>query len=274
MAREVTDPYNIEELTVSLNGLGYQFQYTSETSSTMRQAEEHVLEGGSLPAIFLTDHQTQGIGREGRKWLDKSGNSVLVSQVNRIKPDTTPSYMDLVALHVCRTIREVTGVDKAQIKYPNDLVIEDEKFGGILIINILQEGSYVATNTGIGINVHYSKQDLEDYPTDYGATALDLYTPRINRRVGLVLALMGGLKFTPADAQIFSTNNQYRQDYNNIWRGVSSVYGRIVQVETEEGVLVRGKVADTQIGQGVLIEDAWGSKWFNHFDTRMKVRVN
>lgn len=186
---EILDPYNLGELQPQMKKLGYHFQHTAQTPTTMKQAEDHARVGGNLPAVFLTDHQTNGIGREGRVWLDKPGASILVSQINGIKPNTSPAYVDLVALHVCRVINAVSGT-KAQIKYPNDLVIGQQKLGGILVVNINRDGQYLATNTGIG-NIHYTDRELEDCPTDYGATALDLHTPAVNRREGLVLALLG-----------------------------------------------------------------------------------
>ncbi len=264
---ETLDPYNLETLQPQMERLGYHFQYTPQTPTTMRLAEEHAKIGGSLPAVFLTDHQTQGIGREGRVWLDKPGASILVSQVGMIKSGISPVYVDLVALFASEVI-------KTQIKYPNDFVVDNEKVGGILVININHDGHYLATNTGIGINVHYTKNELADYPTDYGVTALDLHTPAANRREGLVLALMEGLKFVPIDAEVFIRNNQARQDWNNAWRAHSAVLQRMVRISSGDEILVEGRVVDTQISRGVLVESPRERNWFNAFDTKMKVRVN
>lgn len=270
---EVTDKYNLEELQKILGSLGYQLYYTPETATTMKLAENHIKTGQPTPAVFLTNHQTQGIGREGRLWLDKAGASVLLTGLFRIKPDTLPVFADLAALDSCGAISGLTSIRTARIKYPNDLVIDDKKTGGILALNIYEGTIYLGTSVGIGINVHYTKDELAQYPTDYGATALDMHTKEINPRQRLVAQLLRNLHYLPVDALIFQTNRQFQQDQNNRWRGYSSLYERCVQIEINNAALIGGKVVDTQIGRGILLENPFGNRWFNQFDTKMKVRL-
>jgi len=274
---EVLDPYDIKDLTITLDRLGYQFCYTPETPTTMKLAEDHVRAGGQMPTILrlaiLTDHQTQGIGREGRTWLDKLGASILVNGVLRIKPDTLPIFADMVALHTCRAMIASTGIDEVKIKYPNDLVIKDKKVGGLLVVSILDEAEYLGTSVGIGINAHYSEKELAEFPTDYGATALDLHAPKPISRQSLLLAIFDGFQFLPVDAETFQTNLQTQQDYNNSWRRHSSLFNKDVQVETDKQTVIQGRVVDTQISKGILLESLFGTRWFNRFATTMKVRI-
>lgn len=271
---EVIDLYDTEEkLTAIFGRLGYQFYYTPEAPTTMKLAEDHVRAGGQLPAIFLTDHQTQGIGREGRIWLDKPGASILVTGLLRIKPNTLPIFADMVALHTCRAMIASTGINEVRIKYPNDLVIKGKKAGGLLVVNILDEAKYLGTSAGIGINAHYNEQELAEFPTDYEATALDLHTPKPTSKQSLLLAIFDGLRFLPVDAETFQTNLQTQQDFNNSWREHSSLLNRYVQVETGEQVVIQGRVVDTQIGKGIYLESPLEKRWFNRFETAMKVRI-
>lgn len=267
------DPYNVDALIATLHNLGYEPYYTPETPTTMKLAEDHARAGGQMPAIFLTDHQTRGIGREDRTWLDKPGASILVTGLSRIKPNTIPIFADMIALHTCRAMIASTGIDEVRIKYPNDLVIDDKKAGGLLVVNILDGIRYLGTSAGIGINVHYSKEEVAAIPTDYGATALDLHTPKPVSRRSLLLAIFDGFQFLPVDAETLQTNLQNRQDLNNNWRRYSSLLNRQVQVETPEKMVIQGKVVDTQIGKGIYIENPVGKRWFNQFDTPMKVRT-
>ena len=269
----VDDPYNLETLKPRMEMLGYQFQHAPQTPTTMKQAEDHARAGGIIPAVFLTDHQTQGVGREGRVWLDKKSASILVTGLLKIKDDTIPTFADLVALHTCSILRSVPLIDNVCIKYPNDLVIDDKKMGGILVKNYYNDSrQYLATGVGIGINVHYSEEELAGYPTDYGATALDLHTLKANPRQAILVALFEKLRFLAVDAEVFTTNTQMQQYLNNWWRAHSSVLGRIVQVETDNTALIRGRVVDTQISKGILLDGQ--NRWFNQFDTRMKVRLD
>lgn len=274
MSSEVLDPYNLDELQPQIEGFGYKFHCIAETATTMILAEDYVRAGNKQPAVFLTDHQTQGIGREGRVWLDKPAASILVTAVLGIKDSTIPTFADLVALHTASILRSVPLIDNVCIKYPNDLVIGGKKVGGMLVVNHYDDGlQYLGTSVGIGVNVNYNKRELSRYNPDYGATALDLHTPKPNSRQAILLALFEKMRFLAVDAEVFTTNLQMQQKLNNLWRAHSSVLGRMVQVEAYGRVLVEGRVVDTQIGEGILVKGSLKTEWFNQFDTRMKVRL-
>ncbi len=268
---EVLDPYNLGELQPQVEGFGYQFHHILQTASSMILAEDYVKAANEQPAVFLTDHQTQGRGREGRVWLDKPGASILVTAVLGIKDSTIPTFADLVALHTTLILRSVPLIDNVCIKYPNDLVVSDQKVGGMLVINNYGGLKYLGTSIGIGVNVHYNEEELDNYPTDYGATALDLHTPKPNSRQLILAALLEPLRFLAVDAETFTTNIEQQQRLNNMWRGLSSVLGRKVRVEAEGETLVKGRVVDTQIGKGILLDG--NKRWFNQFETKMKVRL-
>lgn len=272
---EVLDPYNVAALTATLHNLGYEPYYTPETPTTMKLAEDHVRAGGQIPAIFWTDHQTKGMGRgDGRVWLDTPDASILVTGLLKIeKPKVLPIFADMVALHVCRAIRSSAGIDEVRIKYPNDLVIKDKKVGGLLVVNILDGTKYLGTSAGIGINAHYSEEEVAKIPTDYGATALDLHTPQPISRQSLLLAIFDGFQSLGVDATVFQTNRQTRQDTNNSWREYSFLLDRLVQIETDGQVVIRGKVVDTQISRGIYIENSLEKRWFSRVRTNMKVRI-
>ncbi len=268
----VGDPYNLKTLIPRMEDLGYQFHYTPETPTTMILAEKYVRTGNDEPAVFLADHQTQGRGREGRVWLDKPGASLLTTAVLGIKDNTISIFADMVALHVVSILRSVPLIDNVCIKYPNDLVIDDKKVGGLLVTNIYDESRiYLGTSVGIGVNIHYTQEELANYPTDYGATALDLHTPKLNSRQLILWSFLENLRFLSIDAEVFGTNLQMQQDLNNLWRAHSSILGRKVQVETDNEVVVQGAVVDTQIGRGISLGGK--TQWFNQFNTKMKVRV-
>lgn len=265
--KEVPDSYNVADLTPMLDTRGFLLHYIEETPSTMLLAEAHIKNGNRLPAVFLANHQTQGQGREGRVWTDRAGASLLVSVGMQSEESLTPVFADLVALRVCRTLRR-QGIDRAQVKYPNDIVVDGKKAGGILVKNVYDGDRYLGTNIGIGLNVHYTEQEVEGYGKDYPATALDVYTPA-HSRATLLIALLEGIKELPTEAQIFTANRSFQDKSNELWREYSSVLGKKVQIESDEAVVVKGSVMDTQIGRGILINE----RWFSRFDTSMKVRV-
>lgn len=271
---ETLNNYDIGRLKAIVGDLGYEFNYTPQIASTMFLVEQHALTDGRSPVLFLTDHQTQGRGREGRVWLDKPKSSVLMSAFFQTRERSIAVFADLVALKTCLAVRQVSGVGDVKIKYPNDLTITDKKLGGILAQNIYRQTTYLGTSVGIGLNVHYGTEDLEGYDTDYGMTALDLHTPQPISRQSLVVAVLRNVRYLGPDAEVAETNLQMREDYNNLWRGVSSVLNRIVTIKAVgRDEVIRGRVVDTQVGKGILVDVSGSGKWFNQFDTSMKVRL-
>lgn len=268
----IPDPYNIERLGQKMEGLGFLLEYSSETPTTMAIIEEHALRGVTSPLVALTDHQTQGVGREGRIWTDTPGKSILMSVLARIKEPSITTYTDLVALRICQALRQATDQPLPfQIKWPNDIVYEDKKVGGILVEHIENgQGRYVATNVGIGINVHQTDSQLP--PTDYGATSLDIVAGKPLSREDLVLQILKGIRDIGPDAEIAEVNPASKAFYDQLWRKFSSLLGRTVEVSGGEKPIV-GRVTDTQIGQGLVVKTTTGEQIIIVFDTKMTIRI-
>ena len=115
----------------------YTLKYYPECQSTM-----------DIPAtagtIVYTDKQTAGRGTRNRSWVSKPGN--LLCTINYAKPlEFTP---ELFCLLVGIKIIESIGNSKVKLRWPNDIVINGKKCGGVLITN---NGDI--TKIGIGINL-------------------------------------------------------------------------------------------------------------------------
>ncbi len=110
------------------------------------RAGEHVPEGTWLVA----DRQDAGRGRQGRTWFDGLGNFMGSTVVHRQPSDPAASSL---ALLTGLTLHEVIAPlvpppHRAELKWPNDLLIGDAKLSGILL-----EGEGAAVVIGIGVNL-------------------------------------------------------------------------------------------------------------------------
>ena len=83
-----------------------------------------------------------------------------------IAPDTAPQLTLLMAMAVTRVIRELTGLS-AQIKWPNDVVVNAKKVCGILTEMQLKDGviDYVVVGTGVNVNQTSIPVELESSAT-------------------------------------------------------------------------------------------------------------
>jgi biotin-[acetyl-CoA-carboxylase] ligase BirA-like protein len=159
----VNDSLAAEIVAPHIRGrFGKPYRYEPECESTQLLLLDSRLPEGATAA---TDHQTGGKGRHGRQWLAPAGTSVLASVMLHPPAERHLPELSLVAaLAAAEAIEGATGLT-AQIKWPNDVMLNRRKVAGILCE--LSDGTVVA---GIGMNVNQTRDQLPlDAPTEPGS---------------------------------------------------------------------------------------------------------
>lgn len=104
------------------------------------------------PTVFVAWHQTAGRGRGGRRWESPAGDgvyaSVLVPVVAAAALEALPLLLPVL---LCRALRAI-GLEGCGLKWPNDLVVDGRKLGGLLIESVSVGSSPQAAILGFGIN--------------------------------------------------------------------------------------------------------------------------
>ncbi|MDP3878821.1 MAG: biotin--[acetyl-CoA-carboxylase] ligase [Dehalococcoidales bacterium] len=139
--------------------IGQRAIYFPSLTSTMDIARQEARQGAAEGTVIIADEQTAGRGRLQRAWLSPGG-SIAVSVILRPPLDHLPSLVMLASLSVVHSIKLTTGL-KAQIKWPNDVLLYGKKVCGILIENDLKGRRVNHAIIGIGINVNLK---LSDFP--------------------------------------------------------------------------------------------------------------
>ena len=136
-------------------------------------------------AIATTDHQTGGRGRLGGAWVEAPATSVLVSVLLRPPRDRPAPELSLVAaLATALTVEDATMLS-AQIKWPNDVMLDRRKVAGILAE---LKGDVVVL--GIGLNVNQTREQLPA-ETKVAAASLRTIDGRKRDREELLELLLG-----------------------------------------------------------------------------------
>ena len=162
MSAIAADSLSFDAVAPHVRGrFGKPYLYEPECEST-----QLLLVGSGLPegAAAATDHQTGGRGRLGRRWEEPTASSVLVSVM--LHPPAgrhLPELSLVAALAAAEAVEGATGLS-AQIKWPNDVMLNRRKVAGIL--SELSDGTVVV---GIGINVNQTRDELPDAPTPPGS---------------------------------------------------------------------------------------------------------
>jgi BirA family transcriptional regulator, biotin operon repressor / biotin---[acetyl-CoA-carboxylase] ligase len=118
------------------------------TDSTNARAKELAEAGAPGGLVATADEQTAGRGRRGRAWFAPPRTSLLYSAL--LRPfDGDPLLSLAVPLAVCEAAEAVAPV-RCQVKWPNDIWIDERKVAGVLIEARPDQGWAVI---GIGLNV-------------------------------------------------------------------------------------------------------------------------
>jgi BirA family biotin operon repressor/biotin-[acetyl-CoA-carboxylase] ligase len=138
------------------------------TDSTNARARELVEAGAPGGTVVTAAEQTAGRGRQGRTWTAPPGKALLYSAV--LRPlDERHLLLPLAApLAVCDAAEELAPGIECQIKWPNDIWVEERKLAGVLIEAKPQDGWAVI---GIGLNLSISPGE---FPPELRETATSL----------------------------------------------------------------------------------------------------
>ncbi len=175
-------------LGAGLAPLGLELLLVDATASTNALAAERVRAGDGPGLVVVADHQTGGRGRLDRRWETPPGTAAVYSCV--LAPDVPaaswPWLPLLTGLATARTLRR-HGVDGG-VKWPNDVLVGEEKIAGILVEQVDGPGGPVAV-VGVGVNADLRADELP-VPT---ATSVGLVTGRPVDRTALLVDLLTDL---------------------------------------------------------------------------------
>ncbi len=100
-------------------------------------------------------NQTGGRGQRGRVWLDMPGQSLLMSiiilPVREIQEQF--AFNASIATAVANVLQNTSRNWQVHVKWPNDIIVNDKKAGGILIENVLRGSKWTHSVVGLGLNV-------------------------------------------------------------------------------------------------------------------------
>lgn len=173
-------------------------------------------------ALYFAEHQTDGVGRQGRTWISApAGGSLAFSLLRRFA--AAPAALSGLSLVAGIAIAEALGVEGVGLKWPNDLVARGRKLGGILVnLQSTPEGDCKAV-IGIGLNLDLpdSAAGTIDQPwTDFARLA-----GAAPARNALAARLLEGL--LPALAQFEADG---LAPFHARWQGLDALAGRPVRI--------------------------------------------
>ncbi|HNT32775.1 MAG TPA: biotin--[acetyl-CoA-carboxylase] ligase [Candidatus Aminicenantes bacterium] len=161
--------------------------------STNDEARKRAREGAPAGTVVVAREQTGGRGTKGRSWFSPRGAGLYVSVVLRPGTDAALSLLPLAAgLAARRSVERTAGIP-AKVRWPNDIVWQGRKLGGILCESGLSGFRSRYAIVGLGLNL---SQDESDFPEEWRARAgsLRLAAGRIIDREDVLAAFLEELE--------------------------------------------------------------------------------
>lgn len=242
-------PYEIKrELKTKIVGRDI-FHY-KEVGSTQEIAKGLATKGSRDGALVAAETQTAGKGRRNRNWCSPEGG-IYLSII--LRPEIAPSQAPLMALlagvATAKTIRKLHKV-KAELKWPNDIQINDRKVGGVLI-EIAAEADFVNwLVVGIGLNANTKTVSL---PPELRTTAVSLEEEcgREIPRVEFVRRLLEEI-----ERLYLVFKEQGSAPILEGWKSMANTLG--VPVQVTNGKVIEGEAVDVDRDGALIIKLADG----------------
>jgi BirA family transcriptional regulator, biotin operon repressor / biotin---[acetyl-CoA-carboxylase] ligase len=219
--------------------------------------------------VMLAEYQTAGRGRRGRAWLAPPGGAICLSLswTFRDVPADLGALGLVIGVCELRALHAL-GVTGAKLKWPNDVLVDERKLGGILIELRAESGGPACVVIGIGLNVALGAPLLAQI-AETGIAATDLVTaglvePSRNSVAGALVdsCIRGLLEFERDGLRPFVEN----------WRDADALQGKMVDVRGAVGEVTRGLARGVDLHGALLVETAEeGLKKFVSGDVSVRV---
>ena len=199
----------------------YVYHEVSSTNTIAKFLSENGIENGS---VIIAEKQSGGKGRSGKSWQSPLGGIWLSIILNH---DVDHSKIPLITLAtgvaVAKTLEKI-GIENAEIKWPNDIMINGKKVCGILTEAVSKFNTVKNVIIGVGIDVNLNLKELPE--------ELQNETTTIKNELGRKISENQLIKLFLEEFEEISELFNH-QDYEMIlkeWRKRSYSIGRMVEV--------------------------------------------
>lgn len=139
----------------------YTIQHYTTLDSTNAHARR-LIESGEAPAglVVVANEQTSGRGQRGARWITIPGASLAASLVIARPHLPRASRITLLAALATARSLEALGSQNISIKWPNDLMRQERKIGGLLVESAHSPSNEAMLVVGLGVNLTLQPGDL------------------------------------------------------------------------------------------------------------------
>ena len=221
-------------------------QVTDSTSDYLKRLER--IPGSNTQAqVCITELQSAGRGRRGRRWISPYGSNLYLSFATRVSGARLASgglslAVSIAVLHALQHC----GVSGLGLKWPNDIYFQGRKLAGILLDLSGESGGPYRVIAGIGINLHMPETAAKEI--DQPWADLSQAGVKIDRNV-LAGTIVENLINT---LDLF--NEHGLESFTREWRRHDLVSGHVVELQHEHEPVISGVARGIDAHGALLVE--------------------
>jgi BirA family biotin operon repressor/biotin-[acetyl-CoA-carboxylase] ligase len=251
------------EAQLKVRRKGFTFAILDEVDSTNDEAARQLAAGRPAPFAVFAQKQTRGRGRFGRVWHSEANGNLYSSFAfrPRIAPERMQTFTLWMGVTICELVSKFVPVAPG-IKWPNDIVFNGRKAGGILTEARVDADQIRDLVLGLGLNVN---SPPDEWPADLAKSAVSLSELAgapvdLNR---LTAALIGRVllayeRFIEGDhvdsfAELWNRHDALRGRDVTVTAAGRKRRGRVLGVDDVGSLLLRGENGQTRAYRAVEV---------------------
>ena len=215
------------------------------TQSTNDVVMQRLVESRSRSILCAAEMQTAGKGRRGRRWISPFGRNIYLTYggfIDRQLPEL--GGLSLVVGMVVVDVLRAMGLEGVGLKWPNDILLDGGKLGGILVELRAADTNGIGIVAGVGLNLAFNEKESSSIDQPWSAIDSQLEMPRNNLLGALGGALVNAVQVFEdvgfdSFAEKWSEYNLYAGQQVNVVRGSETISGIDSGVDQEGNLLLR-----------------------------------
>lgn len=220
-------------------------EFRDEVDSTNSEAERLLAAGVRTPLVVIARSQSQGRGRLGRNWSSPDQGNLYVSFAfqPRIPPARMQTFTLWMGVNVCETLRNFGRFDPS-VKWPNDILFEGRKLGGMLTEARIDADQIRDVVFGLGLNANIMPGDWPPELVGTATSMAEILGQRID--VNRLMAAILGRILRAYDRFIA---NEHAESFLDMWERFDLLRGKTV-------TLIQGDERITGTARGINAQGA------------------
>ena len=219
--------------------------------STNDEAKALALAGERGPLWVVAARQTAGRGRLGRSWISSPGNlhaSLILS--GAFRPEVAPQLGFVAGVALLQALAAAAPGAAFALKWPNDLLLERAKLGGILVEGANGSGGF-AVVVGIGVNCASAPEGLP-----YPARALSSLGPAAPSAGDVLTRLSDAFTLL---LDIWAEGSGFAE-IRRLWLGGAAGLGETVRLSLAGGEEALGRFEGLDAGGRLILRSEAGER--------------